>query len=94
MSHVLSECTIVQPGGGGGCKTGLKWVCEKMKSGNKCCGCVPDKNKGTSAGQSGGGGKTSSGGIKPIDEKPADTLLLPYCEEKNGQLVCTQSKGQ
>ena len=74
----LSECTIIQPGGGGGCKTGLKWVCEKMKSGNKCCGCVPDKSKDTSAGQSGGGGKTSSGGIKPIDEKPADTILLPY----------------
>ena len=45
----LSECTIIQPGGGGGCKTGLKWVCEKMKSGNKCCGCVPDKSQGTSA---------------------------------------------
>ena len=55
----LSECTIIQPGGGGGCKTGLKWVCEKMKSGNKCCGCVADKSKGTSTGQSGGDGKTS-----------------------------------
>jgi hypothetical protein len=39
----LTECTIVQPGGGGGCKTGFKYVCEKMKSGNKCCGCVADK---------------------------------------------------
>jgi hypothetical protein len=27
-------------GWGGGCKGGFKWVCEKMKSGNKCCGCV------------------------------------------------------
>jgi hypothetical protein len=61
-----------------------------MKSGNKCCGCVADKNKGTSADQSaptgGGGGKTSSGGIKPIDEAPPATLLLPYFE-------CDLSKG-
>ncbi len=40
----LSECTIIQPGGGGGCTVGLKWVCQTMKSGNKCCGCVVDKN--------------------------------------------------
>jgi hypothetical protein len=40
----LTECTIQQPGGGGGCKVGFKRVCEKMKSGKKCCGCVPDKN--------------------------------------------------
>ena len=82
----LSECTIIQPGGGGGCKTGLKWVCEKMKSGNKCCGCVADKSKGTSTSQSGGDGKTSSGGIKPVDETPGATLLLPYFE-------CDLSKG-
>jgi hypothetical protein len=40
----LSECTIQQPGGGGGCKGGFKQVCEKLKDGKKCCGCVPDKN--------------------------------------------------
>lgn len=40
----LTDCTIVQPGGGGGCKGGFKYVCEKMKSGDKCCGCVADKN--------------------------------------------------
>lgn len=40
----LSECTIIQPGGGGGCTAPLKWVCEKMKGGKKCCGCVGDKN--------------------------------------------------
>jgi hypothetical protein len=108
----LTECTIVQPGGGGGCKGGFKWVCEKMKSGNKCCGCVADKNaKQAPAGQGGetqdnvltgdyttttpkqapaqgGAGKTDSGGITPIDETPAGTLLLPYCEEKDGKLVC------
>jgi hypothetical protein len=38
----LGECTIQQPGSGGGCKTGFKRVCEKLKSGKKCCGCVPD----------------------------------------------------
>ena len=47
----LTECTIQQPGSGGGCKTGLKWVCEKMKSGKKCCGCVPDKSVQTPAGE-------------------------------------------
>lgn len=85
----LSECTIQQSGGGGGCKGDFKRVCEKMKSGKKCCGCVPDKSMSTTAGQSApteGGGKTSSGGIKPIDEVPPATLLLPYFE-------CDLSKG-
>ena len=27
-----------------GCTSPLKLVCQKMKNGNKCCGCVPDKN--------------------------------------------------
>jgi hypothetical protein len=40
----LTECTIQQPGGGGGCKTGFKRQCETLESGKKCCGCVPDKN--------------------------------------------------
>jgi hypothetical protein len=40
----LSECTIQGPNSGGGCKGGFKYVCEKMKSGKKCCGCVVDKN--------------------------------------------------
>jgi hypothetical protein len=40
----LTECTIQAPGGGGGCKSGFKRVCEKLKSGKKCCGCVADKN--------------------------------------------------
>ena len=73
----LSECTIQSPGGGGGCKGGFKYVCEKMKSGKKCCGCVPDKRAKPSK-------------EVPQTEQGADTLLLPYCEEKDGQLVCTQ----
>ena len=40
----LSECTIQQHGGGGGCTGGFKHVCEKLKNGKKCCGCVPDNN--------------------------------------------------
>ena len=40
----LSECTIQTANSGGGCKTGFKRVCEKLKSGKKCCGCVVDKN--------------------------------------------------
>ncbi|HZP07737.1 hypothetical protein [Methyloceanibacter sp.] len=40
----LTECTIQEPGGGGGCVKGFKHVCEKLKNGKKCCGCVPDKN--------------------------------------------------
>ena len=39
----LSECTIQGPNSGGGCKTGFTRVCEKMKSGKQCCGCVADK---------------------------------------------------
>ena len=45
----LTECTIQGPNSGGGCKTGFKWVCEKMKSGKKCCGCVADKTAPTPA---------------------------------------------
>jgi len=40
----LTECTIQESKGGGGCVTGFKHVCEKLKNGKKCCGCVPDKN--------------------------------------------------
>jgi hypothetical protein len=46
----LSECTIQGPNSGGGCKGGFKYVCEKLKSGKKCCGCVPDKNAKPGAG--------------------------------------------
>jgi hypothetical protein len=45
-SAALTECTI-QSSGGGGCKGGFKRVCQKLKNGDKCCGCVPDKNAKT-----------------------------------------------
>ena len=46
----LTECTIQKGPGGGGCVKGFKHVCEKLKSGKKCCGCVPDKNAQAPAG--------------------------------------------
>lgn len=46
-AEALTECTIQQGSGGGGCGAGLKRVCEKLKSGKKCCGCVPDKSAGS-----------------------------------------------
>jgi hypothetical protein len=49
----LTECTIQQSEGGGGCVKGFKHVCEKLKSGKKCCGCVPDKNAQAPAGGAG-----------------------------------------
>jgi hypothetical protein len=47
----LTECTIQQGPGGGGCVTGFKHVCEKLKNGKKCCGCVPDKSAQAPAGE-------------------------------------------
>jgi hypothetical protein len=49
----LTDCTIQQGPGGGGCTKGFKHVCQKMKSGKKCCGCVPDKNAQAPAGGAG-----------------------------------------
>ena len=49
----LTECTIQQSEGGGACVTGFKHVCEKLKNGKKCCGCVPDKNAQAPAGAAG-----------------------------------------
>ena len=46
----LTECTIQGANSGGGCKSGFKYVCEKMKSNKKCCGCVVDKNAKTDPG--------------------------------------------
>jgi hypothetical protein len=43
----LEQCTIQKPGSGMGCVAPLKLKCEKMKNGQKCCGCVGDKNAKT-----------------------------------------------
>jgi hypothetical protein len=43
----LTECTIQSPNSGMGCVAPLKLVCQKMKSGKKCCGCVGDNPKAT-----------------------------------------------
>ena len=37
-SDALTECTIESSGGF--CTAGFKRVCQKLKNGNKCCGCV------------------------------------------------------
>jgi hypothetical protein len=60
----LTQCTIQEPGGGGGCKGGFKHVCEKLKNGKKCCGCVPDKN--------------ASGTKSTGTETPATTSQIGY----------------
>jgi hypothetical protein len=73
----LTECTIQGAGSGGGCKNG-KWVCEKMKSGQKCCGCVVAKGTettapGTDAPQSEkGGNDPSSMGWKYLNLEKSD----------------------
>jgi hypothetical protein len=38
----LKQCTIVKSGGMG-CVAPQKLVCQKMKNGQKCCGCVGEK---------------------------------------------------
>jgi hypothetical protein len=38
----LEQCTIVKSGGMG-CVAPQKLVCQKLKNGQKCCGCVGDK---------------------------------------------------
>lgn len=38
----LEQCTIVKSGGMG-CVAPLRLVCQKMKNGQKCCGCVGEK---------------------------------------------------
>ena len=91
----LTECTIQSAGGGGGCKSGFNYKCEKMKSGKKCCGCVaakgiddPQPEKGTQA-------KTQVDTQNKAEERfsvgtdaqggentPGGTLILPQFESK------------
>ena len=79
----LTQCTIQQPGGGGGCVTGFKQVCEKMKNGQKCCGCVADKSAqapaqapapATAQPNTSGCGETCS-----LECKDADQKFLGVC---------------
>jgi hypothetical protein len=67
----LSECTIQGPNSGGGCKTGFKRVCEKLKSGKKCCGCVADKAAQTPA-------------PAPVADKIEDQPCFELCSSKCG----------
>jgi hypothetical protein len=75
----LSECTIQGANGGGGCKTGFKRVCEKLKSGKKCCGCVPDKS-GTSAGKTAPPAGADTEGTNKCSGNANDNVLWgDYC---------------
>ena len=74
----LTECTIQQGLGGVGCVKGFKHVCEKLKSGKKCCGCVPDKNAQAPAGGAG----------------PAPAVVRICCDANlsgpgNGPVICS-----
>jgi hypothetical protein len=60
----LTQCTIQSSNGGMGCVAPLKLVCQKMKNGKKCCGCVPDKNAQAPA--------TASGKCVGVDCGPAE----------------------
>jgi hypothetical protein len=64
----LESCTIQSSKGGGGCVAPLKYVCEKLKNGKKCCGCVGDKNAKTQTPQT----QTQ----QPPEKKPGS-----YCSE-------------
>jgi hypothetical protein len=72
----LAECTI-QGAGGGGCKVGFKQVCEKLKSGKKCCRCVPDKNAKAPSAEKG-----SSSASEPPEE------VKVQCKEEQSQTQC------
>ena len=43
----LEQCTIQKPKSGMGCVAPAKLVCQKMKNGKKCCGCVGGPSKAT-----------------------------------------------
>ena len=71
----LTECTIQQGPGGGGCVKGFKHVCEKLKSGKKCCGCVPDKNA-----------QAPAGGANPVVQVCCNANLTG---PGNGPVICS-----
>ena len=76
----LSDCTIQEQGGGGGCTGGFKRVCEKMKSGKKCCGCVPDKSAKDNGKPKGVQGSTGTNTTTtPAGTPKCDVLWGDYC---------------
>ncbi len=78
----LEQCTIVKSGGMG-CVAPLKLVCQKMKNGQKCCGCVGDKNAKASQPDgptTQGQASTPQNDQGTADDVPAATLLLPGFE--------------
>ena len=76
----LSECTIQTPNSGGGCKNGT-WKCEKMKSGKKCCGCVPNKNA-----------PTGGGGAQPTCESQCAAKCAPLIGAEDHGVCISECK--
>jgi hypothetical protein len=70
----LTECTIQSPNSAMGCTAPQKLVCEKMKNGQKCCGCVGDKNAETQQPDQ----KTQQQTQQPADNKPSGGS---YCSQ-------------
>jgi hypothetical protein len=70
----LTECSIQTSSGGIACAAPLKRVCEKMKNGQKCCGCVGDKNAETQQPDQ----KTQQQTQQPTDNKPSGGS---YCSQ-------------
>ena len=75
----LTECTIQTPNSGGGCKNGT-WKCEKMKSGKKCCGCVPNKNA------------PGGGGAQPTCESQCAAKCAPFAGAEDHGVCISECK--
>jgi len=97
----LTQCTIQSSTSGIACAAPLKRVCQKMKNGQKCCGCVGDKNATQTQTQQ-PADKKPSGGVycsQPIDQSArplAESTCLRlhdsgvlHCElQASGQIIC------
>ena len=77
----LSECTIQSPNGGGGCKGGFKRVCEKLKSGKKCCGCVVDPNAKPQDKPAGTQAQTVAHPVCCVGHFPGDNISDKVCKD-------------
>jgi hypothetical protein len=82
----LTDCTIQQSGGGGGCTAPLKYVCEKLKGGKKCCGCVVDNSnhKGDDDSKESGAGTSKTSGADPLVNNCIKTYCASLCAADPG----------
>ena len=70
----LTQCTIVGPNDAFSC-SGQKRVCQKLKNGKKCCGCVADENAKASQPD-----KTTTQGQAPTTT-PTGQQVKHYCRD-------------